>query len=40
MPTPAVETDALVKKYPKVQALSGVSLSIEPTLLSTDMSNV
>jgi len=30
MPTPAVETDALVKKYPKVQALSGVSLSIEP----------
>jgi ABC-2 type transport system ATP-binding protein len=30
MPTPAVETDALVKKYPKVEALSGVSLSIEP----------
>jgi ABC-2 type transport system ATP-binding protein len=30
MPTPAVETDALVKKYPKVEALAGVSLSIEP----------
>ena len=30
MPTPAVETDALVKKYPKVEALGGVSLSIEP----------
>jgi ABC-2 type transport system ATP-binding protein len=30
MPTPAVETDALVKKYPKVEALTGVSLSIEP----------
>jgi ABC-2 type transport system ATP-binding protein len=30
MPTPAVETDALVKRYPKVTALDGVSLSIEP----------
>ncbi|HEX8951982.1 MAG TPA: ABC transporter ATP-binding protein, partial [Polyangia bacterium] len=30
MPTPAVETDALVKRYPKVEALGGVSLSIEP----------
>jgi ABC-2 type transport system ATP-binding protein len=30
MPTPAVETDALVKRYPKVEALAGVSLSIEP----------
>ena len=29
MPTPAVETDALVKRYPKVEALGGVSLSIE-----------
>jgi ABC-2 type transport system ATP-binding protein len=28
--TPAVETDALVKRYPKVEALSGVSLFIEP----------
>ncbi len=30
MPTPAVETEALVKRYPKVEALGGVSLSIEP----------
>ena len=30
MPTPAVETDALVKRYPKVEALGGVSLAIEP----------
>ncbi len=30
MPTPAVETDALVKRYPKVEALGGVSLTIEP----------
>ncbi len=30
MPTPAVETEALVKRYPKVTALGGVSLSIEP----------
>ncbi len=30
MPTPAVETDALVKQYPKVTALDGVSLTIEP----------
>jgi ABC-2 type transport system ATP-binding protein len=30
MPSPAVETDALVKRYPKVEALGGVSLSIEP----------
>src|SRR5690348_18185850 len=30
MPTPAVETEALVKRYPKVTALDGVSLSIEP----------
>ncbi|HWE28684.1 MAG TPA: ABC transporter ATP-binding protein [Polyangia bacterium] len=30
MPTPAVETDALVKRYPNVEALRGVSLSIEP----------
>jgi ABC-2 type transport system ATP-binding protein len=30
MPTPAVETDALVKRYPKVEALGGVSLTIQP----------
>jgi ABC-2 type transport system ATP-binding protein len=30
MPTPAVATDALVKRYPKVEALGGVSLAIEP----------
>jgi ABC-2 type transport system ATP-binding protein len=30
MPTPAVQTEALVKRYPKVEALGGVSLSIEP----------
>ena len=30
MPTPAVETQALVKRYPKVEALGGVSLAIEP----------
>jgi ABC-2 type transport system ATP-binding protein len=30
MPTAAVETHALVKRYPKVEALGGVSLSIEP----------
>jgi ABC-2 type transport system ATP-binding protein len=30
MPTPAVETLGLVKRYPKVEALSGVSLTIEP----------
>jgi ABC-2 type transport system ATP-binding protein len=30
MPTRAVETDALIKRYPKVEALAGVSLSIEP----------
>jgi ABC-2 type transport system ATP-binding protein len=29
MPTPAVETEALVKRYPKVEALAGVSLRIE-----------
>src|SRR5215475_4440118 len=29
MPTPAVETEALVKRYPKVEALGGVTLSIE-----------
>ncbi len=30
MPTPAVETVALAKRYPKVEALAGVNLSIEP----------
>src|SRR4051812_18247422 len=30
MPTPAVETQGLVKRYPKVEALTGVTLSIEP----------
>src|SRR6266540_6305643 len=30
MPTPAVETHGLVKRYPKVEALTGVTLSIEP----------
>jgi len=30
MPTPAVETTALVKRYPKVEALGSVSLTIEP----------
>src|SRR4051812_22402006 len=30
MPTAAVETEALVKRYPKVTALDDVSLSIEP----------
>jgi ABC-2 type transport system ATP-binding protein len=30
MPTLAVETEALVKRYPKVEALAGVTLAIEP----------
>jgi len=30
MPTLAVETEALVKRYPKVEALGGVTLAIEP----------
>jgi ABC-2 type transport system ATP-binding protein len=30
MPTPAVETEGLVKRYPKVEALAGVTLAIEP----------